>query len=40
MKRGVLTLICGIIGVLITKDAIGLFVGFLIGFLIEWKLGI
>ena len=38
MKKGVITLLCGIIGVLITNSAIGLFVGFLIGFLFEYYL--
>lgn len=34
-RFGILTLICGVLGFLATEEAIGLFAGFLIGFLIE-----
>lgn len=38
ISRGFITLLCGILGVLITNDAAGLFMGFLIGAIIEFKL--
>jgi len=37
--KGAVTLLCGIIGVLVSNSALGLFIGFGIGFLIEYKLG-
>jgi len=36
-KRGLITLICGVLGFLVTKETLGLFLGLLLGFLIEFK---